>query len=1249
MYTIEEGHEEEEARRLPPKEDEETLIAPELSDPGVGFIGGPTWHYPEEEIQFRSGDEDEREEYYDCDCEFDCDCDCEFDYEYEYGKGRHQLPGESIDNNSLDVENRRDIWDWFSFGAMSKTKTESEPDGSCHEYGTSHTDISQSCNYSNSNSSNNSKGRRRQRRRENGSKDGSKSKSKSEVRDQQYRRFREAALCLPFEYTSSLATMCVRRPYGIASSKIFRVIAPDTSDQQYTQRARALSSHTIQVAITIAADNSMMLLYDKAGVRYKNDSSDTEWTDVRDVGDLEVPLGDVSTAECKYPYSYSLDQVLKEAILVREQYCSTLVSTALDSGTTATGASPPSLEKSAGSTPPRSRCYYDGSNSLSGSGSIHNNSSYQDNDEEEGITRKRLDFWQCLTPSVMSTTKSIETYPSRVSQWSLKSHQKLKRKRRRKLYRFCQKVFIVIGFYCSGIFLVASLSGIDNERLDSIVAILFPSSFQARISNNNGDSNGNGNHITQLWWFLDTTAEEQPQRQEKVEGTNGSLESMDFPPIDGSGSVDDNNLGTSKRVLEIDNIFVERIERECRIAVEVATNESHNYKEQLERVETSLEEESRQKEALSKQYHSEQEHSKALLREKEEAITLVQHFRRQAESVAIELELGQEQVQIQQRKREERIAELEKEIALLTEREKVHNETAKTFSCRSQTIDTTADKGDKPQRPMDEAKVNQKIIQKDITTELLNTDENNYPNNNAAVDKDDKRHHPMDEGKVHRETRQTEIQTEVLDTDENNSPAINIAAHKHEKLQRRMEVGKIDKETKQEESQTELSDAVENNDPTIIVAAHNDEKSQRRMDVGKVGKKIGQEESQTELFDAVENNNPIINVAVYQDEKLHINEGKVNQKTRWRESQAQLLNTVENKNTTKTLSKNQSLLDEEDTEARKEIQSVQNVLLKSALADKGPLWPKLHRQLTKGLHFGIVDEMHAFTGTRGDKLSTRNDKIEVFARSVKEAVRENVKKIVGTRRKQDGNESGDKMDKPGKDHLALTRESLTNIGNAAKKETRSILRATIHSTESFMEKIATPKQAGQEAKSILRATIHSTENFMEKIAAPMQARKEAKSMLRATVDSTENVIGKSKQFSDLREKWKHKASNAFDAVVQSVLPKSVENPKVIKEKFLKHGKEGSKVVRQQVTKNVEKASTTGMNKLDHGKEAMTALGDFARTKLDFVGKRVFKFATEKWERRRLQGLQQGLRVPASNHYYQGFVGNRKFGFDVEII
>jgi hypothetical protein len=142
-------------------------------------------------------------------------------------------------------------------------------------------------------------------------------------------QFREAAHCVPWEYHSPSATFVIRRPYGMVTAPdVFDTVSPN-AHPDYSRRAHVSTLSTLEVAITIRADNSVMLLYDVAGVRYKTNPND-DWKVVPNVDESDRPLGHVTYIdEQANELEYSLDEIMEEALLVREQYSSTMISTAL--------------------------------------------------------------------------------------------------------------------------------------------------------------------------------------------------------------------------------------------------------------------------------------------------------------------------------------------------------------------------------------------------------------------------------------------------------------------------------------------------------------------------------------------------------------------------------------------------------------------------------------------------------------------------------------------------------------------------------------------------------------------------------------------------------------------------------------------------------------------------------------------------------------------------------------------------------
>jgi len=160
---------------------------------------------------------------------------------------------------------------------------------------------------------------------------------------------------VPYEFSSELATYTVRRPYGLAGSldsssnnnseserKLFESCCLLSGDE-YQNRASASLVASIQVVAVVKADGSPFVLFGNAGVRYKTitnslgattsafinkfDDNDgaLEWKQVDDYDSIDLPLGHVVYVDAEAnERAYSLDEVLEEALLVREQYCASL-------------------------------------------------------------------------------------------------------------------------------------------------------------------------------------------------------------------------------------------------------------------------------------------------------------------------------------------------------------------------------------------------------------------------------------------------------------------------------------------------------------------------------------------------------------------------------------------------------------------------------------------------------------------------------------------------------------------------------------------------------------------------------------------------------------------------------------------------------------------------------------------------------------------------------------------------------------
>jgi len=170
------------------------------------------------------------------------------------------------------------------------------------------------------------------------------------------RSFRQAAKYVPFEFSSDLATYTVQRPYGIPTNpQLFDLVScqrrgrgntNSNADRaaSYAKRAHVSDKTTLEVAVVVKADNTPALIFGVAGIRYRTNGSssnhnnnnnnantnDSEWKHFDNVDDLDRTLGHVTYIDAKAnEQEYSLDEILEEALLVREQYCGTLTSTAL--------------------------------------------------------------------------------------------------------------------------------------------------------------------------------------------------------------------------------------------------------------------------------------------------------------------------------------------------------------------------------------------------------------------------------------------------------------------------------------------------------------------------------------------------------------------------------------------------------------------------------------------------------------------------------------------------------------------------------------------------------------------------------------------------------------------------------------------------------------------------------------------------------------------------------------------------------
>ena len=140
--------------------------------------------------------------------------------------------------------------------------------------------------------------------------------------------FREAAAHIPCEYKNDLGTFIVRRPYGMETfPRLFQAVNAMPMEH-YRRRAHVSDLTTIEIAVEIAADRSLFLLHGTAGIQYFNDNGNN--LSVPNVDELDRPLGIINYIDADAnEKDYSLDEILEQALLVREQYCSAMMSTAI--------------------------------------------------------------------------------------------------------------------------------------------------------------------------------------------------------------------------------------------------------------------------------------------------------------------------------------------------------------------------------------------------------------------------------------------------------------------------------------------------------------------------------------------------------------------------------------------------------------------------------------------------------------------------------------------------------------------------------------------------------------------------------------------------------------------------------------------------------------------------------------------------------------------------------------------------------
>lgn len=99
----------------------------------------------------------------------------------------------------------------------------------------------------------------------------------------------QAASSLPYEYTSTLATYIVRRPYVSSPEEPWNE-AGTQSAHDYQASLNVHAPDTLEVCAKITADSSTLTLSGVSTVRHQNAASQ-QWKVFENVDDMDKPLG----------------------------------------------------------------------------------------------------------------------------------------------------------------------------------------------------------------------------------------------------------------------------------------------------------------------------------------------------------------------------------------------------------------------------------------------------------------------------------------------------------------------------------------------------------------------------------------------------------------------------------------------------------------------------------------------------------------------------------------------------------------------------------------------------------------------------------------------------------------------------------------------------------------------------------------------------------------------------------------------
>lgn len=152
-----------------------------------------------------------------------------------------------------------------------------------------------------------------------------------------FQHFRESAKCTPNEFAGTLEDgasmlLVVRRPYGLESRPGLFESLSELPNEHYTRKAHVSTLAAMEVAVVLKPNLPVLLLFDESHVRYRASAQQKnlfsrEW---KMSGSPSSSLGGFEYMDANgRPTQYSLDDMVQQALWVRQQYATTLTSTAM--------------------------------------------------------------------------------------------------------------------------------------------------------------------------------------------------------------------------------------------------------------------------------------------------------------------------------------------------------------------------------------------------------------------------------------------------------------------------------------------------------------------------------------------------------------------------------------------------------------------------------------------------------------------------------------------------------------------------------------------------------------------------------------------------------------------------------------------------------------------------------------------------------------------------------------------------------